>query len=233
MLKKFLSKMYDDARKVNDKYVLQTLKQVGPFESLLDVGCWDGVLTLQYAKAAKARRIHGIEIVKEKSIEAEKKGISCSSLKADQDRWPFEDGTIDCVVSNQVIEHLSDVDHFFSEASRVLRKGGVLVTSTNNLSSWHNILPLFFGWTPFDLTNSSKISAGIGNPIAVHRGEQTEIASWTHKCVYTPKWLFEWQMLFGLSRLSSYGSGFYPFPARVGNIFKNHAAFMIIATMKR
>lgn len=233
MLKGYLARMYDDAHRVNDKYVLETLKQAGPFESLLDVGCWDGVLTLDYAKAAKVKRIYGIEVVKEKSVEAEKKGIVCYALKADQDRWPFEDGSIDCVVSNQVIEHLSDVDHFFSEAARVLRKGGVLVTSTNNLASWHNIFPLFFGWAPFDLTNSSKVSAGIGNPMAVHRGEKTELSTWTHKCVYTPRWLFEWQKLFGLSRRSFFGSGFYPLPPRVGNIFKNHAAFMIIATVKR
>ncbi|MDO8573023.1 MAG: class I SAM-dependent methyltransferase [bacterium] len=232
-MKKYLAQIYTNARLMNDELVSETLRRFGPFESLLDVGCWDGVLTLNYAKAAGAKKIYGIEVVKEKSDEAEKRGIKCFSLKADQDIWPFKDGSLDCVVSNQVIEHLSDVDHFLGEASRVLRKGGVLVTSTNNLASWHNIFALFFGWAPFDLTNSSKVTLGIGNPVAVHRAEKTEISSWTHKCIYTPRWLFEWQEQFGLSKLNHFGSGFYPLPASVGNIFKNHAAFMIIATIKK
>lgn len=30
----------------------------------------------------------------------------------------------------------------------------------------------FFGWTPFDNTNSSGLVAGIGNPMALHRGKK-------------------------------------------------------------
>ena len=232
-MKKIFANMYGDARHLNDDLILKTLHDLGPFDSLLDVGCWNGELTEKYAKAANAKRVLGIEVVDKKAGEARKKGVICHSCQADRDVWPYENESIDCVVSNQVIEHLSDVDHFFKEASRVLRKNGVLITSTNNLASWHNIGALFFGWAPFDLTNSTKISAGIGNPLSVHRGENIEHASWTHKCIYTPRWLFEWQNLYGLKKVSHHGAGFYPLPARIGNIFKNHAAFMVIATRKK
>jgi SAM-dependent methyltransferase len=231
-MKEKLAQMYDRAAILNDSLIEKTLKLKGPFESILDVGCWGGESTTIYAKACGAKKIYGIEIVKEMSDKANEKGIKCFSLKADQDKWPFDDNSIDCVVTNQVIEHLSDVDHFFSEASRVLKKGGFLITSTNNLGSWHNIFPLFFGWTPFDLTNSSKIGSGIGNPFSVHRGKKCDKPTWTHKCIYTPKWLFEWQKFYGLKKVSHMGAGLYPFPAIWGNMFKNHAAFMIIATKK-
>jgi SAM-dependent methyltransferase len=41
------------------------------------------------------------------------------------DRWPYEDGSFDLVVSNHVIEHVSDLDFVFSEIRRVLKDGGV------------------------------------------------------------------------------------------------------------
>ncbi|MEQ1527274.1 MAG: class I SAM-dependent methyltransferase [Gallionella sp.] len=38
--------------------------------------------------------------------------------------WPFESSFFDFVLSNQVLEHVWDHQHFFSEHSRVLKKGG-------------------------------------------------------------------------------------------------------------
>jgi SAM-dependent methyltransferase len=231
-MKKFLARIYGDAMVLNDRLVMESLASCGPFKSILDVGCWDGEKTMEYAKVCDAKNIYGIEIVEEAADKARQKGVQNFSLKADQDKWPFQDESIDCVVSNQVVEHLSDVDHFFGEASRVLKKGGFLITSTNNLASWHNIFPLFFAWAPFDLTNSSRISSGIGNPLAIHRGERCDKVTWTHKCVYTPRWLFEWQKQYGFNKIGYKGSGFYPFPASWGNYFKNHAAFMILTVQK-
>ncbi len=41
------------------------------------------------------------------------------------DPWPFESGFFDVVVSNQVLEHVADHGHFFSELRRVLRPNAV------------------------------------------------------------------------------------------------------------
>lgn len=231
-MKKLLVQMYKKARDLNDQLILKSLRQNGPFESLLDIGCWDGELTMQYAKAAQAKRVHGIEMLQEKSDEATAKGIQCFAAQADKDTWPLENESIDCIVSNQLIEHLSNVDHFLSEASRVLKYGGTLITSTNNLSSWHNIIALLLGWAPFDLTNSSLRVRGLGNPFAIHKLEPAEKNSMIHKCIYTPHWLFEWQKLYHFETVSHFGAGLYPLPAMLGTIFKKHAAFMIVTTKK-
>ena len=232
-VKKYLNNIYAQAMLDNDANVCKAIKESGPFESILDVGCWDGTKTLEYAKNAKSKNIFGIEIVENKSKEAQEKGIKTFSMIADRDRWPFEDGSVDCVTSNQVIEHLSNVDHFLSEASRVLKKDGVLITSTNNLSSWHNIVALVFGWAPFDLTNSSIKAIGIGNPLALHKGESSSNGdSWTHKTIFTTKWLNDWMLLYGLNPIKNYGAGYYPLPSFFGAFFKKHSAFITIVNKK-
>jgi SAM-dependent methyltransferase len=232
-IKKYLEKLYVSAGLLNDRNVKVAVKSLGHLESLLDVGCWTGEKTLEYAKLVNATAIYGIEPVIEAGKQSEKKGIKVLYNLADSQKWQIANNAIDVVISNQVVEHLSDLDFFFKESSRVLKPGGYLITSTNNLSSLHNIFSLLFGWTPFDLTNCSSKSKGIGNPLAVHRGEIDERgSSWTHKCVYTAKWLSDWQLLYGLKVKKVYGAGLYPFPSNLGLIFPKHSAFITLIARK-
>ena len=41
--------------------------------------------------------------------------------------WPFSNSSFDIVVSNQVLEHVEDLDGFFSECFRILRPGGFAI----------------------------------------------------------------------------------------------------------
>ncbi len=56
---------------------------------------------------------------------------------------PFEDEAFDCVISFQVIEHIKDDAQFVSEVQRVLKKGGLFIVSTPNITMsltrnpWH------------------------------------------------------------------------------------------------
>ena len=218
--------MYVDAYRLNNQNVEDAIALTGPHKTLLDIGCWDGVETVKYGKAAKAKKLYGIEIIKSAADKAKKLGIESYPIAADKDPWPFADNSIDCIVSNQVVEHLSNLDHFFSEAYRVLAPGGVFINSTNNLSSWHNIAATILGFAPFDLTNSSAKVLGIGNPFAVHSGQSVDKGfSWTHKCIYTAKWFNDWQALYGFVPSKVLGAGYYPLPSVVGKIFTRHSAF--------
>jgi ubiquinone/menaquinone biosynthesis C-methylase UbiE len=50
---------------------------------------------------------------------------------------PFPDNSYDVVMSTDVIHHIRDRDAYFSEAARVLRRGGHLVTITDS----HDTIP--------------------------------------------------------------------------------------------
>lgn len=48
-------------------------------------------------------------------------------LISTHDDWPFANATFDVIVSNQVLEHVSDLPHFLTNAQRVLRHDGISV----------------------------------------------------------------------------------------------------------
>lgn len=232
-LKNYLIHSYNTAADLNDENVYVACQQIWPINSMLDIGCWDGYKTIKYASKASVKNIYGIEIVPEKSKEANSKWIKTFSLIADKDRWPFDDESLDCVISNQVIEHLSDVDYFISESSRVLKKWGYLITSTNNLSSWHNIWALIFGWAPFDLTNSSNKMSGIGNPLAAYKWEILQNgSSWCHKTIYTTRWLNDWMKVYNFTPIKHFWAWYYPLLSKLWYFFKKHSAFITLINQK-
>ncbi|MGA7871900.1 MAG: methyltransferase domain-containing protein, partial [Candidatus Binatus sp.] len=58
---------------------------------------------------------------------------------------PFKDGSFDCVISSQVIEHIRYDESLFSEMRRVLRTGGTLILGTPDYSTigWRVIEPIY------------------------------------------------------------------------------------------
>ena len=58
---------------------------------------------------------------------------------------PFKDGSFDCVMSSQVIEHIRYDESIFSEMNRVLRTGGTLILGTPDYATigWRIIEPIY------------------------------------------------------------------------------------------
>lgn len=204
----------------------------GPDHALLDVGCDDGERTLLFARAIGTTQLSGVEIVPERASEAQERGIAVSQTDLNE-RLPYDEGSFDVVVSNQVIEHLADTDTFVAEIARVLRPGGYAVTSTENLASWHNIGALVLGWQPFSLTNVSRVRQGLGNPLAIHREEAgLSLETWQHLRVFGYRGLRELLEAHGLSVEDVRGAGYYPLPGRVARLDPRHAAFLTVKARK-
>lgn len=47
-------------------------------------------------------------------------------FNAEKDKWPFKDDSVDEVLSENLCEHLQDLDHYMQEAWRVSKKDGKL-----------------------------------------------------------------------------------------------------------
>lgn len=115
--------------------------------SLLDVGCWDGAATSTYARLLQDKAC-GIEVFADQATVARQRGIEVAELDLETEPFPWEDGTFDVVVANQVFEHLKNVWLPMSEMARVLKPDGHLLFSVPNLSSFHNRVMLAFGFQP-------------------------------------------------------------------------------------
>src|SRR3712207_3301300 len=139
----YLVRTFRATEEANRRAVLRMLGRY-PGAAMLDLGTHTGSFTTRVAQRVGATEVHGVEFIAEHAARARRRGISV--VQADlEDGIPFPDASMDVIHSNQVIEHLRHTDLFLSEIRRVLRPGGSAVISTNNLSSWHNVISLALG----------------------------------------------------------------------------------------
>jgi SAM-dependent methyltransferase len=162
---------------------------------------------------------------------AKSRGVQVAVADLDS-QFPYDDQSFDLVHANQVIEHVSDVDHFLAETARILRVGGTAIISTENGSSWHNIFASTMGWQMFSLTNVSQLASGVGNPMALHRGDQRPLVSWKHKTIFNYRGLIEIIGLHGLTVVRTTGAGYYPLPAVLGRVDPRHSHFITVKAQR-
>jgi len=87
----------------------------------LDVGCGGK----HYEKLCSSSKYIGIEI----DTEVNRK-TKCADYFYDGNKLPFEDGSFDSLITNQVFEHVFNPHEFLDEVCRVLKPGGnMLITA--------------------------------------------------------------------------------------------------------
>lgn len=233
---KFLKNLFQNIRSyaVTDfqNRILNFLEKSETSTNLLDCGCDDGKWTMKLGKRIEKPKMFGIEIVKERRLIAIENGIDAKEGDLNGS-FPFPDSFFDIVHANQVIEHLADTDNFIKEIRRVLKPNGYAIICTENLSSWHNIFSLFFGWQPFSLTNVCECKFQIGNPFVIHNNENSITPkSWQHLRVFAYQGLKEVFIQHGFKVEGYIGSGYFPLPNFLSKIDPRHAAFLTIKVRK-
>ena len=89
-------------------------------------------------------------------------------VASSSDDWPFESGFFDLTISNQVLEHVHDLEGFFVQQRRVLRGGGIAIhhfPTAESLVDPHSGVP-FAHWSKSDCGRGQILrlfsSCGIG-----------------------------------------------------------------------
>ncbi len=226
-LKPLFEKMFAGAEAANHETIRRACRApsgTGP-RAMLDLGCNDGAWTLELARAAGMEHIEGVEVVPEAAAAARSRGIVVHAFDLNQ-ALPLSSNAFDLIHSNQVIEHVNDVDLFVAEVFRILKPGGVAVISTENGSSWHNVFAAALGWQIFSLTNVSGKVAGIGNPLAIQRNAEAFSPTWRHKTIMNYLGLEELLTVNGFSGTRVTGAGYYPLPAAFGRVDPRHSVFI-------
>lgn len=84
-------------------------------KQFLDLGCGDQHLR----KSVEERNMNYL-------------GLDITDVNFEFDKLPFENNSIDIIVSLAVIEHIENPDNFLSEIFRILKPGGIVYISTPN-----------------------------------------------------------------------------------------------------
>jgi ubiquinone/menaquinone biosynthesis C-methylase UbiE len=89
-------------------------------ESLLDVGCGEGILTQRWATSLDPRRVVGIDLddplLREEWAKRPAPNLTYIAQRAE--RLPFADGEFDLATAIEVLEHVPEPDHTLAEMAR-------------------------------------------------------------------------------------------------------------------
>jgi arsenite methyltransferase len=107
-----------------------SLGRLEPGERVADLGCGAGTDTLVAAQmVGPDGSVTGIDMTPEmlaraRTAKGELGLTNVEFVEGEIERLPFEDGTVDVVISNGVIDLVPDKDGVFAEIFRVLKPGG-------------------------------------------------------------------------------------------------------------
>lgn len=107
---------------------------------VLDVGCGDGFFAkITFAKKLKIKNAKlkikeniidvGLDVKKSRVEEAIQSRVYEKVIVYDGKEMPFPDNSFNTVISNCVLEHIPDLDKTLKEIHRVLKSGGLFLTT--------------------------------------------------------------------------------------------------------
>lgn len=166
-------------------------------ETVLDLGCGKGMDVFKACKiVGKEGFVIGVdrlpEMVERANYIRSKKGFLNTDFRvSDIDDLKVDNDTVDCVISNCVINLCEDKEKVYSEIFRVLKPGGRIsisdIVQFNELPTWVKDEPIFHAtWVAGSITSEKlkNILKNVGFEIyTIIEEELTEeyLAKWGHK----------------------------------------------------
>jgi malonyl-CoA O-methyltransferase len=108
-----------------DEMVTRKILAGQHFKSILEIGCGTGKNTSLFAQVGE--QVQALDFSEEMIAQARAKSSAANvefTVADITQRWPVDDGSIDLISCNLVLEHIADLSHVFAEAVRVLANNG-------------------------------------------------------------------------------------------------------------
>lgn len=188
--------------------------QIKEYSNVVDIGAGSGDDLMIYKKYSPSASLIALEGYEPNISKLEARGIKTYKHNLENDKFPFENASIDVISANQILEHIKEIFWIFHEVTRTLKVGGYFVLGVPNLASLHNRLLLCLGKQPTPIQNDSAHVRG-----------------------YTKSDILQFLKIWGGYEVMDFkGSNFYPFPPVVAKplakLFPNMAWSMCFLLKK-
>jgi len=170
-------------------------RAVTPCRIALDLGAGTGSDLRLVREAHPQARLFGVEWSPANQEVLRAQGITALALDLERDPLPLDDGSVDLIVTNQILEHTKEIFWILHEITRVLAQGGTLVVGVPNLAAAHN-----------------RILLALGHQPSVIRSASAHVRGFTRRDFLD---LLEAGHPLGYRLRETRGSNFYPFPPRL------------------
>lgn len=118
--------------------------RIRPGQTVLDVGCGSGALTVELAGVLGAEHTFGIDPAAGDVAACTARVPGADIRTGDAEALPFEDGRFDTVLSQLVLGHLSDAERAVREMSRVARPGAAVAACVWDFAHGMTVLRAFW-----------------------------------------------------------------------------------------
>ncbi|MHB1489341.1 MAG: class I SAM-dependent methyltransferase [Cellulomonas sp.] len=154
-------------------------------QSLLDVGCGPGTVTIDLARRLAPGDVVGLDnapvVLEDARTAAAGAGLTnLRFLEGDAYRLPFEDDSFDVVHAHQVLQHLTDPVAALREMKRVTRPGGIVAVRDADYAAmtWYPPSPALDEWLALyhEVTQANNAQADAGR----------RLLSWTLDAGFDP-----------------------------------------------
>lgn len=117
---------------------------------ILDIGAGSGTDLCNVRQALEGQGItmYGVESYAPNCERLTAQGIKTIQVDIERETLPFDTGSVDLVIANQIMEHTKEIFWVLSEISRVLKPEGKCIVGIPNLASFHNRIMLLLGMQP-------------------------------------------------------------------------------------
>jgi SAM-dependent methyltransferase len=111
-----------------------TISHINHEQRILDIGCGEGITLERLIRRLPDRHIIGLDLLAENVAICKNHGLPV--VQGDAYHLAFADGSLDCCLFMEVIEHLDQPERALAEIHRVLKTGGLLLIVFPNDLMW-------------------------------------------------------------------------------------------------
>ncbi|MFA4934058.1 MAG: class I SAM-dependent methyltransferase [Candidatus Omnitrophota bacterium] len=202
-----------DHTETSGRHILENIVKkinVSKLGKVIDIGCglgYDLSIVKQYYPGAE---LYGVDFGSWNADKLRSLGIKPIVINIENDKLPFEDESVDFIISNQFLEHTKEIFWINHEVFRCLKKNGIFFMGVPNILSLHNRILMMLGYHP---TCNQLMSA--------------------HVRVFSKRdvVLFYRNIGVGFCKLEHfYGAQFYPFPKIISRLLSKLFPTMSVAS---